>query len=105
MGYVAWLYDRRIETITVISQEDFPSPDSVWLDNVANGSALQPEQLRTVKGIAGIEVPDPVIADAQEMLFKILAWRFTPQESESVMSTEFGRILERMKITLMKTLE
>ena len=36
------------------------------------------------------------MADSLEWLYKILACRFNPQESESIMNTEFKCILDRV---------
>jgi len=33
-------------------------------------------------------------------LYKILAWRFTPEENEMVVKTEYNRVVERMLILL-----
>jgi len=102
IGYTTLLCENQVPMITVISQEDFPVCDKAWITNLRKGTALSPEQRQVVERIA----PDSqnfAIANGQELLFKILAWRFTPQESESVMSTEFNRIVDRMKVTMSRT--
>ena len=101
MGYFALMQRLGVKAITVLSQEDFPAFDQQWSDSLQEGNGITDEELRIIDKIAPHANP-PEIANAFGATLKILAWRFTPQESEAVVDTEFHRIVDRMKVTMIR---
>ena len=102
VGFLALLDSRDMPMVTVLSQSDFPSSDKKWLAKLGAGRAFTPSDKEimnnTISGAGGVRPTDMEIADTQESLFKILAWRFNPEESDIVMDVMCQRIIERMKL-------
>jgi hypothetical protein len=73
---------RQLPIVTVLSQEDYAKPDEALLTQIQSHS--------------------PKIAEELRALYKILAWRFSPQDSQSVMRAEFQRIADRAEIEFLR---
>jgi len=100
LGFVSLLarQDQVVPVVTVISQEDFSKPDA-WIKRLREDSLAAPALSLVEWELARAFVPAATgeeLADGLSELFKILAWRFNPQDTHIVMQAEFMRILERV---------
>jgi hypothetical protein len=97
VAIVSLMFEQEIPVVTVLSQEDFPQISETSYNILAEGSELAQKVDGHVKNIGGgTNVPN--IVAPVKALFKILAWRFNPQDSFTVLITEFDRIMERLKM-------
>jgi hypothetical protein len=97
-GFCTLMAKQRCQIVTVISQEEFPDSGKAYADKLLSGGEnLVPDDARIIDGISpGATTAE--VGTALRSLYKILAWRVNPQDTESVMTTEFGRVVGRMRI-------
>jgi len=65
-----------------------------FFDNIRFGFVFDKQQLDIISSYLP-RISLDAVANALELLYKILAWRFSPEESEPLVLTEFNRIRQR----------
>jgi hypothetical protein len=95
VGVTSMLYFLKVPVTTVVSQEDTPSLDRDWIESIKGGVWAEVNDVSVVRRIAA-GISDAEIANAQESLYKTLAWPFNPQDSQSLLDMEFLRIIEQV---------
>jgi hypothetical protein len=97
-GFTCLMKKNGCQMVTVLSQEEFPDAGKAAADALIKSGEISPDKARIIDGICpGATAAD--VGEALRGLFKILAWRVNPQDTESVMKTEFGRVVGRMRVT------
>merc|ERR1711862_168357 len=79
-----------------------------FLENLRHGRGLAASDEAAMIGIVTangrMEKPsNDSIAASMAAVFKILAFRFTPEESQTVMTAELQRLVERMRLATKRT--
>jgi hypothetical protein len=97
VAIVALLWEKEVPVVTVLSQEDFPQIKEDSYDALIPGSSLSQKADVHIKSIGEGTNVSNIVAPVKA-LFKILAWRFNPQDSNMVLQMEFNRIVERLSL-------
>jgi hypothetical protein len=94
---------KGVQSVPVRALQGFPNLESTWLSQLKAGRGFTGEEWSEVRRHAPGATGDEVIESIQK-LFKIIAWRFSPDDPASQMRSEFQRILGRVETAFYKDL-
>jgi hypothetical protein len=97
VAVVALMWETEVPVVTVLSQEDFPNITPSSFTELKKNSPMS-QKVGTVIQKIGEGTTITNIIPPTKALFKILAWRFNPQDSYMVLKMEFERIVERLRM-------
>jgi hypothetical protein len=88
---------QQIEVVTVLGGgETFSKPDESIIAEMRRGQGLSVSDWDLIARLCPEIYDHDEVADALANMYKILAWRFSPEETDVIIKAEFKRLNDRM---------
>eukprot|EP00930_Biecheleria_cincta_P047844 TRINITY_DN33242_c0_g1_i1.p1 TRINITY_DN33242_c0_g1~~TRINITY_DN33242_c0_g1_i1.p1 ORF type:complete len:667 (-),score=95.13 TRINITY_DN33242_c0_g1_i1:282-2282(-) len=93
LAHIADAYTKEMPNVTVLSQEDFSKPDMSQVEAILSDESSWSQILNIAPGLSKHSMTESLLE-----LYKVLAWRFNPQDTDMVMRVEFRRVADRLTV-------